>query len=413
MPSSVAMQIRLGGIEPRDARRFLEVTEAAFGAGLPDDVFEDIRHTFETDRALAAFDGRSMVGTTAAYSLRLTVPGGEVDCAGVTMDGVVPSLRRRGVMKALMTRQLRDVAERGEPLAALWASEDPIYGRFGYGAATVQALIDVPRHRAAFLDDSPVDGTLRLVDKDEAVRVFPAVYDRVRAETPGMFRRSDLWWRHRVLRDQTRDEEGGPFFRALLEQDGEPAAYAVYKVHQRWDRGVSRGNVELREVIAATPRATRAVWKFVFGIDLVESVRSTAFFLPYDHPLQLMLAEPRYLGFLLSNGLWVRVVDVAEALAARSYAGDGSISLEIGDPLLDRNSGTWRLDVDGGRASVSKTSGDGDVTLGIGELGALYLGQFTFSQMLAAGRVSGTREAVARADDLWRTRVAPWCPEIF
>lgn len=407
------MQIRLGRIEPSDARHFLEVTEAAFGAGLPDDVFEEIRHTFETDRALAAFDGESMVGTTGAYSFRLTVPGGEVDCAGVTMVGVVPSHRRRGVMSALMTQQLRDIAERGEALAALWASEDPIYGRFGYGAATVQALIDVPRHRAAFLDDSPIDGTLRLVDRDEAVKAFPAVYDRVRARTPGMFRRSEEWWRHRVLRDPTRDEEGGPFFRALLEQDGEPVGYAVYKVHQRWEGGVSRGNVELREVMAATPRATRDVWKFVFGIDLVESVRSTGFFLPYDHPLQLMLAEPRHLGFLLSIGLWLRVVNVGAALAARRYTGDGTIALEVRDPLFADNSGTWRLEVDGGRASVSKTSGNGEVSLGIMELGALYLGQFTFAQMLAAGRITGTAEAIARADDLWRTPVAPWCPEIF
>ncbi|MDQ3952991.1 MAG: GNAT family N-acetyltransferase [Actinomycetota bacterium] len=407
------MQIRLGGIEPRDARRFLEVTEAAFGAGLPDDVFEDIRHTFEAGRALAAFDGETMVGTAGAYSFRLTVPGGEVDCAGVTMVGVVPSHRRRGVMSALITQQLRDIAERGEPLAALWASEDAIYGRFGYGAATVQALVNVPRHRATFLDGSPIDGTLRLVDRDEAVKVFPTVYDRVRVETPGMFRRSELWWRHRVLRDPTRDEEGGPFFRTLLEQDGEPAGYAVYKVHHRWEQGVSRGNVELREVMASTPRATRDVWKFVFGIDLVESVRSTGFFLPYDHPLQLMLAEPRYLGFLLSNGLWLRVVDVAAALTARRYSGTGTIALEVRDPLFADNSGTWCLDVDGGRATASKTSGDGDVVLGITELGALYLGQFTFAQMLAAGRIAGTRDAIARADDLWRTRVAPWCAEIF
>ena len=406
------MQIRLDGIEPRDARHFLEVTEAAFGAGLPDDAFEQLRHTFETDRALAAFDGKTMVGTAGAYSLRLTVPGGEVDCAGVTMVGVVPSHRRRGVMTALMTHQLREIAERGEPLAVLWASEDAIYGRFGYGAGTVQALIDVPRHRSTFLDVAPIEGTLRMVERDEAVNAFPSVYDRVRAGTPGMFRRSEAWWRHRILRKPTRDEEG-PFFRALLEHDGEPAGYAVYKVHQRWEKGMSRGNVELREVMAATPRGQRDIWRFVFGIDLVESVRSSGFFLPYDHPLQLMLAEPRYLGFLLSNGLWVRVVDVAAALEARTYATDGMIALEVRDPLFGGNSGTWRIDVEGGRATVSKTTGDGDVRLGIGELGALYLGQFRFAQMLAAGRVAGTREGIARADDLWRTPVAPWCPEIF
>lgn len=406
------MDIRLRGIEPGDARKWLEVTEASFGAGLPDDVFEDLRHVVETDRSIAAFDGKTMVGTAGAYSLRLTVPGGEADCAGVTMVGVVPTHRRRGVMRAMMTSQLRDVAERGEPLAALWASEDAIYGRFGYGAATMQALIDVPRHHARLLDDGPIEGTLRLVDQDEAIRSFPAVYDRVREETPGTFRRSEKWWRHRVARNTTRDEEG-PFFRALLEQGGDPVAYAIYRVHQKWEKGASRGHVDLREVMAATPAGHRDIWKFLFGVDLVESVRSTGFFLPYDHPLQLMLAEPRHLNFLLSNGLWLRVVDVRGALEARTYATDGTFSLEVHDPLLEQNSGTWRVDVDGGRASASKTSDDADVRLGIAELGALYLGQFTFTGMLAAGRLDAAGEALSRIDAMWRTERAPWCPEIF
>lgn len=407
------MQIRLRGIEPGEARKWLEVTETSFGAGLPDDVFEDLRHVVETSRSIGAFEGDTMVGTAGAFSLQLTVPGGETGCAGVTMVGVVPTHRRRGVMTAMMIQQLREVAEKGdEPLAALWASEDSIYGRFGYGAATVQALIDVPRHRARFLNDGPIEGSLRLVDQDEAIAAFPAVYDAVRARTPGMFRRSEKWWRHRVARNPTRDEDG-PFFRALLERDGRREAYAIYRVHQRWEKGVSRGNVELREVMVATPDAQREIWKFVFGIDLVESVRSTGFFLPSDHPLLLMLAEPRYLSFLLSNGLWLRVVDVAAALGARGYAGDGTVTLEVHDTLLEANSGTWRLDVDGGRAEVTKVAGDGDVRLGVAELGALYLGQFTFGQMLDAGRIEGSAQAVSRADELWRTPNAPWCPEIF
>ncbi len=403
------MEIRLRTMEPGEARGWLEVTETSFGAGLPDDVFEDLRHVVEIDRSIGAFDGETLVGTAGAYSLRLTVPGGEVDCAGVTMVGVVPTHRRRGVMTAMMNQQLRDVAERGEPLAALWASEDAIYGRFGYGPATMQALIDVPRHRGRFLDDGPVEGTLRLVDRDEAIERFPAVYDRVRETTPGMFRRSEKWWRHRIARNPTRDEEG-PFFRALLEHDGEPAAYAIYRVHQQWERGASRGHVDLREVMAATPRGHRDIWEFLFGIDLVESVRSASFFLPSDHPLQLMLAEPRYLNFLSSNGLWLRIVDVGAALSARSYEAESAPTIEVHDPLLEQNTGTWSL-VDGKASKV--TGEEGEIKLGIGELGALYLGQFTFAQMLAAGRIEGTPDAIARADDMWRTRVAPWCPEIF
>ena len=401
-------------MEPGEGRKFLDVTETSFGAALTDEVWDDVEHILETDRALGAFDGDAMVGTAGAFSFRFTVPGGEVDAAGVTMVGVVPSHRRRGVMTAMMTSQLREVRERGEPIAALWASEDAIYRRFGYGAATLQALIDMPRHRATFLDDSPITGTVRLVEQDEAATTFPVVYERVRAQTPGTFARSEPWWRHRILRAPTRDEAPTPFFKAVLEHDGTPAAYAVYQVHQKWEQGFSRGSVELREVMAATPRAHLDIWKFLFGIDLVESVRSSSFFLPSDHPLQLMLAEPRYLRFLLSNGIWVRVLDVAAALEARSYVRDGSVALEIEDRLFEENGGTWRIEVTGGRATVTKETGDADIRLGIAEVGSLYLGQFTFAQLAAAGRIE-VRDAdtLARADDMWRTTSAPWCPEIF
>jgi predicted acetyltransferase len=407
------MDVALRTMGPDEGRTFLETTEAAFGAGLPDEVWEDLKHILETDRSFGAFDGARMVGSASAFSLRFSVPGGEVDGAGVTMVGVLPSHRRRGVLRKMMTSQLREIAERGEPIAALWASEDAIYGRYGYGAATVQALIDMPRHRATFHDDSPIAGTLRLVEQDEALELFPVVYEAVRRERPGTFVRSETWWRHRILRAPGRDE-GGPFFKALLEHDGAPAGYAIYQVNQKWEQGFSRGSVELREVMAATPAAHLDIWKFLFGIDLVESVRSTSFFLPSDHPLQLMLAEPRYLRFLLSNGLWVRIVDVTAALEARTYAQDGSVTLQVADPLLDANAGTWRMDVDGGRATVRKTGGDADVCIGIAELGALYLGQFTFAQLAAAGRIEAPDPgALARADDMWRTTVAPWCPEIF
>jgi predicted acetyltransferase len=407
------MEISLRTMSADEGRKFLETTEAAFGAALTDEVWDDLKHVLEIERSVGAFDGSRMVGSAGAYTLRMTVPGGEADCAGVTMVGVLPSHRRRGVLRTMMTAQLRDVRERGEPIAALWASEDAIYGRYGYGAASVQALIDVPRHRASFLDDSPIRGTMRLVDTDEAAQLFPAVYENVRKQRPGTFVRSPAWWRHRSLRAPGRDE-GGPFFKALLEHDGVPAAYAVYQVNQKWESGFSRGTVELREVMASTPEGHLDIWKFLFGIDLVESVHSTGFFLPSDHPLQLMLAEPRYLKFLLSNGLWVRVVDVAAALEARTYARDGSLNLEVRDDLLDANSGTWRMEVDGGRATVTKSSDAPDVRIGISELGSVYLGQFTFAHLAAAGRIDAPDAAgIARADDMWRTAVAPWCPEIF
>ena len=408
------MDITLRTMGPDEVRHFLEVTEASFGASLPDDVWEDIKHTVEAERATGAFDGEAMVGTAGAYSLRFTVPGGEVPGAGVTMVGVLPSHRRRGVMTKMMRAQLTDIRERGEPIAALWASEDAIYGRFGYGAASVQALIDIPRHRSTFLDDSPVRGRIRLLEIDEALKVLPGVFDEVRKKTPGMFARSEPWWKHRILRTPGPREEGGPVFRAVVEHDHKPTGYALWQVHQRWEKGVSEGAVEVREVMATTHRAHLDLWKMLFGIDLVQSIRTTSHFLPSDHPLQLMLEQPRYLKFMLSNGLWVRIVDVAAALEARSYATEGKLKLGIRDTVFEDHSGTWEMDVAGGRARVTKGTGDADIDLSIAELGAMYLGQHTFVRLAAAGRIDARDAAtIRRADDMWRTEIAPWCPEIF
>ncbi|MDQ3957981.1 MAG: GNAT family N-acetyltransferase [Actinomycetota bacterium] len=405
------MDIALRTMAPDELRRFLEVTEASFGESLPDEVFEDLKHVIDPARSVGAFDGDKMVGTASAYSLRFTVPGGEVPGAGVSMVGVLPTHRRRGVMTKMMTAQLAEIRERGEPIATLWASEDTIYGRFGYGTATVQALIDIPRHRTQFVDGSPISGNFRLVDVEEAAKTFPAVYDTVRGRIPGMFGRSEAWWRHRNLRQPAKDE--GPIFRVLLEHDGEPAGYAVYHVNPKWEKGFSGATVDVREAMAVSTRAQLDVWKFVFGIDLVESIRTTSFFLPVDHPLQLMLAQPRHLKFMLSNGLWVRILDVAAALEARTYSADGLLTIGIRDPIFDDVTGAWQMEVSGGRARVEKTAGDPDLSLGIAELGCVYLGQFTFARLAAAGRIEGAAGDVARADEMWRTDVTPWCPEIF
>ena len=85
----------------------------------------------------AAFDGDRIVGGAGAFPFELTIPGGTVPCGGVTVVGVLPTHRRRGVLTAMMRAQLEDIRDRGEPIAALWASEEVIYRRFGYGLASL------------------------------------------------------------------------------------------------------------------------------------------------------------------------------------------------------------------------------------------------------------------------------------
>src|SRR6478609_10809973 len=142
------------------------------------------------DRMHAVFDDGHIVAGAGAYGFELTLPGGPTPCAGVTVVGVLPSHRRRGLLRRMMELQLRDVRERGEPIAALWASEETIYGRFGYGLASLAHNVDAERRSVAIRRDLPRDGSMRLVTSDEALRTFPRLYDRVGKGRPGMIVRT-------------------------------------------------------------------------------------------------------------------------------------------------------------------------------------------------------------------------------
>src|SRR5919108_1308905 len=118
------------------------------------------------DRIHAAFDDGQVVGSGGVFPFEAGVPGGLIRAAGVTLVGVLPTHRRRGIFAGLMRAQLDDVHERGEPVAFLWASEDQIYTRYGYGHASLQGEIDLERAHAAFGEPLERRGRLRLLDKD-------------------------------------------------------------------------------------------------------------------------------------------------------------------------------------------------------------------------------------------------------
>ena len=407
------MAIEIRHPAPDEVRRFFETGATAFQEELRNEDAERDERVLEPDRMFAAHEGDLLVATAADVPLTLTVPGAEVSAAGVTYVGVVPTHRRRGILNQLMRAQLDAIAARGEPLAILWASEEPIYGRYGYGMATVRIAIEAERDRMRFRGDPTPVGQVRLVSEKEAARVLPPIYERVRRERPGMFVRSESWWREYRLPDPEHHRGGGgPRFFAVLELDGSDQAYARYRVKEDWHEGITRSTLRVIEAVATSPLADRELWRFLFGVDLVEKIQS--FLLPVDHPLFLLVTEPRRLRPRAGDGLWLRLVDVQRALSARTYAADGAVSLELADAFLPDNAGVWRLEVSGGEARVGRSDDPPDLRLDVADLGSAYLGGFTFAELAGALRVEELSEgAVELADDLFRTRSAPWCPEIF
>ncbi len=386
----------------------LRTTHAAFGADLPEDDLERQRAWMPPDRVLAAWDDGRPIGTAASFPFELTVPGGSAKAAGVTWVGVLPSHRRRGVMSELMRRQLEDVHGRGEPLAILWASEAPIYGRFGYGIASPELSIDAERSSFALRDDPGPRGTVRLVTQDEAVEVFPPLYESRRLDRPGALSRSDEWWRKGILADSEQWRRGsGPKFYALLELDGEPSGYAMYRLASKWEEGAPRGELRVVEVFATSAESTAELWRFLFGIDLVTRVQYSR--LDPAWPLVLMVEDARRLHLTFFEGLWLRLVDVEAALRARTFGDGDEVVVEVEDAMFPRNAGRYLVG-----PKLARTKRAADLVLDVADLGSAYLGAFAFEQLAGAGRVRELRPGgLSRATTLFRTAVPPICPEGF
>jgi len=236
-----------------------EFTQAVYAIGQyfsldpTEERMERFSKNLPIERMHAAREDGRIVGGAGAFPFELTVPGGRtVRTAGVTVVGTYPTHRRRGVLRAMMRAQLDDVHERGEPVALLWASEETIYGRFGYGMASHAGEASIPKEYSAFARPLEREGVPRIVERDEALRLFPQVWDRVRRRTPGMLARTRTWWEYRILFEQPGGE--GPKRLVVLEHDGRPTGYAVYRHKPKWEDGVSQSEVEVVEAVALDGR---------------------------------------------------------------------------------------------------------------------------------------------------------------
>lgn len=387
----------------------------AFSEHVSDDDLDGWKLTFEPDRSLAVFDEGQIVGTAGAFTFDMTLPGMmTIPVAGVTAVGVLPTHRRRGILTAMMRRQLDDVRTRGEAVAVLTASESVIYGRYGYGVAASKATYEVERRHAALLKRLESPGRVRILTHDEAAQALPPLYEQVRRSQPGALTRSQAKWES-LLRNPEKPmgAEGGRFYVAYVSATGDTEGVAQYRVKHQWEAGINTSVLVVREMITLTSEANAALWQFFFGVDLMQTVQAVD--RSVDEPLRWMLADPRRLRIVrLTDDLWVRLLDIPVALAARRYAQSGRVVFEVHDAFRPEVSGRYMLEGGPTGAQCRMTDAAADITLDVVDLGAAYLGGVRFTTLARAGRVvEQTPNALARADAMFLSEQAPWCATPF
>ncbi|MGH3277199.1 MAG: GNAT family N-acetyltransferase [Streptosporangiaceae bacterium] len=409
------------GIEPAEATGFFAVVEEAFNSSAPlASAVEFELLTFEFDRSAAAFDGDQIVGTSGSHTFALSVPGGLADTAGISAVGVLPTYRRRGIMSAMIRRQLAGAAKRGEALAALFASESGIYQRFGFGCATQSMRCTIRRGEGTLTGPPPFPGgdsplRLRVTDPSHVLAEMAGIYATAMAARPGAPARDDRWWRYRIW-DPEHSRGGASPLRCLLAEDAcGPRGYALYSTVPTWDGDALAANeLNVRELMAPGSVASAALWADLLSRDLVGEVRIRL--RPVDDALLHLLADRRRARAVVLDNLWIRLVDVPGALRQRRYARAVDVVIEVTDPLLPGNTGRWRLSSGGpdDTPSCERTSAPADVLATAAALGAAYLGGTRLGALAEAGQVAQQRPgALAELSAAMSWDPAPWCPMIF
>ncbi|WP_369137264.1 GNAT family N-acetyltransferase [Modestobacter versicolor] len=387
-----------------------------FGEELSGPYADEPSPVAELDRSLALFDGDRVAATAGLYSLEMTVPGAVVPTAGVTWVTVSPTHRRRGLLTAIMRRQLDEVHAAGrEPVAALWAAEGAIYGRYGFAPATWRGGWTGEAARLRLRPDADVgSGTVRLVERAAFQPAAQALHEQVRRFVPGNMARDERWWDRR-LHDSPELSRGGPPRQHVLhtEADGTVTGYATYRLRAAWSAtNDPEGTLTVEDVRALTPAAYAALWQYLVGHDLVQTVEAPN--ASADDPVRHLLADPRAWHSRPVDALWVRLVDVGAALSARRYPARLDMVVEVRDRFCDWNDGRWHVWGHPAGAFCDRTDRDPDLVMDVEALSAVYLGGESLAALQGAGRVTEISPgAVTQAATAFRWPVAPWCPDQF
>ena len=299
-------------VAPEEFAQWVRAESRAYGNRLAVDP-EKLRPHFDLDRSIAVFDGKNIVGGAHSHRREMSIPGAAAAVAGVANIAVQPTHTRQGVMTRMMHHQIKDIHQRGEALAALFSTESVIYGRFGYGVGSWRERWSIERQFTRYAQPYESRGRIVFVDPEDIAKDLPEIARRSSKDRPGVFQKPLHHWAWESQAPEHKQGGQGGLFYAVYEQDGKLDGYVKYRT--------ARPNLIVQELMAATPEAAKALWRYCFDLDLMTSVEAAN--RPIDDPLPWLLADPRRLERTVRDGIWVRLIDVAAALELRRYAQSG------------------------------------------------------------------------------------------
>lgn len=363
------------------------------------------------ERTLVAVEGDRILGGCFSYDLELTLPGGRaVPVAGLAGVGVDPTHTGRGLLRHLMAGQLAEFRERGEVASALLASESGLYRRFGYGQATSMAVYEATSSAAGLRDPLEDGGRIELVTDHDARRAAAVdVYAELARRRAGTMSRSEAWW-DAVFATEASWLGGGPQLVVVhRDADGRPDGYLLHTVDSSGGAGhwVADGTVTVRELVGLDLGVELALWRHAISVPLTRRVRLEL--APVDLRLRWHLADPRQLRTVaLHDLLWVRPLDIARFLAARSYPVEGRVVVNVDQPDDPEVHGAWTIEAAGGGATVVR-GGEPTVRLPLPVLATAALGEASVVELGRAGLVAGEADDVRRLSALLATEERPFC----
>lgn len=399
-------------IDAVDIDQWVQCMGTGFLKPLPEGFGSYELDLIDLSRTWGAYDRGRVVGTLRSFGTPFTVPGpAELEASALTNVTVAPTHRRQGLLTAMITGDLHDAVERGDPLSVLLAAEYRIYGRFGYGPAIEGARYSVDTDICEFPRSAV--GSVELVDEGTMRKEAPPIYERFRASQPGSISRPDSWW-DRVLH-QVEVPGAKPWngFLALYRSPaGEPAGYVRYQAEQKWEDMRPRAVLTVDDLVATTTDAYNRLWEFCCNVDLVAQVNAAD--RPIDEPLVWSLVDGRALRQTARfDFVWVRILHVAAALSGRRYAREGRVVIEVVDPM-GLAGGRYVLHGGPGEASCTITDEAPELTVPVDVLGSLYMGGVSLRQLSVGGRVDEhVPGSLDRADAMFRWGTTPWCSTWF